>query len=697
MFSSIRSRLVVIVLISILPTLALVLAANLREKNAAEEQSRLRAIYIAQLVAARRAGQIGDAIDLELPEGTTITVVDDRQNVLARHPDPENWQTQQVPDPYFAEIITADNRSSFISSNLDGTSYLYGLTVRNPGAHPEYILVGIPMTLVEASANRTLYTNILGVSLTALIVLLITSLLSRLLFIKPVNTLLHATQQLATGDLSVRSGLSAHDGEFGQLGKSFDQMADALCQRDIERERASLEIQRQKEYFETLVENSPVAIVTLDPDHRAISCNPAFTTLFGYEKDELIGQDVDRLITTDGTIDDAAQYTIRVKHGEKVHSTAQRWRKDGSPVEVELFGVPVMVNGNQIAVLGLYHDISDLVHARREAEAAAQAKSEFLANMSHEIRTPLNAVIGMTSLLLETPLNPEQHDFVDTIRTSGDNLLTIINDLLDFSKIEAGKMGLEKQPFDLRECIESALSLLAPEASKKRLEMAYYLSDTTPNIVYGDVTRLRQVLVNLLTNAVKFTVEGEIVVSVSATPSNDNQYVLHFSVRDTGIGIPKDRRDRLFKAFSQVDASTTRKYGGTGLGLIISKRLTEMMGGSMWVESEEGIGSTFHFTIFVEGRLAGLNLPKMDQMPVLEGKHLLIVDDNPTNRMILSRQASSWLMFPVAVSSGREALELIRQGQIFDLAILDMQMPVMDGLELANEMRKLYEAKSIPI
>ncbi len=462
------------------------------------------------------------------------------------------------------------------------------------------------------------------------------------------------------------------------------------------------ELQRQKRYFESLLEVSPSAIVTVDPVHRVTSWNPAAEKLFGYSREEAIGQDVDLLVASAAAVHhEAVQVNRQTFEAGQVHLTTRRTRKDGSLVDVDLLAAPIRVGDEMVGLYALYHDISDLQRAREQAEAATQAKSAFLAMMSHEIRTPLNAVIGMTGLLLDTALTPEQRNHAEVIHSSGGALMAVIADILDFSKIEAGRLELESWPFDLRNCVESALELVAASASSKRLELAYFMAPGMPRVIVGDSTRLRQIMVNLLNNAVKFTDTGEVVLSVDgeALSSGDagGKHRLHFAIRDTGIGIAEDRLSRLFESFSQLDASTTRRYGGTGLGLAISKRLAELMGGTIWVESRVGEGSTFHFTIEAEEAPAPAPAHERGAPPQLRGRRVLIVDDNPTNRHILRRQAESWGMLARETAYPAQAVEWISQGDPFDLAILDMQMPDIDGVTLAAEIRRFRDARSLPL
>ena len=473
-----------------------------------------------------------------------------------------------------------------------------------------------------------------------------------------------------------------------------------------EQHEAALEIRRQKQHFESLVEISPVAVIITDRDERITAWNPAATRLFGYEAGEAIGRTLNDTVIgpeQEGEGDDVSREASETGRAQRI---TRRTRQDGSLVDVEMLMVALVIEGEHSGYYVIYHDISELQHALREAEAATQAKSAFLATMSHEIRTPMNAIIGMSGLLLETELTDEQHEFAETLQTSGDALLTVINDVLDFSKIEAGRVDLEAEPFSLTGCVESALDVLARTASAKGIELVYSLAPDLPETIVGDAGRLRQIVLNLLSNAVKFTSAGEVVLTVDGRSVEQGasavggRWEIAIEVRDTGIGIPPDRIGHLFESFSQADASITRRFGGTGLGLAISRRLAEAMDGSISAESSgvPGEGSTFRLTIQADAapdaeRTASAAAARVE----LDGKRVLVVDDNDTNRRILRAQLDRFGMQTDDTASPVDAYESLRRGASYDLLLLDFHMPGMDGLELAKRIVELDNPDPAPV
>jgi len=472
--------------------------------------------------------------------------------------------------------------------------------------------------------------------------------------------------------------------------------------RDIsERKRSEAIIHQQKLYLEALIENSPVAIATLDFNQNILSTNPAFEAMFGYRPDEIIGQNCQQLLSGKKATPDDGIESKKVLSGEKVKSITQLQRKDGKMVDVEILGVPMIIDGEIEGTLWLYHDITELIEARRQAEQADRAKSEFLANMSHEIRTPLNGIVGMIDLTLGTKLTDEQYDLIRGARDSSEALLSIINDVLDFSKIEAGLFRLDPAEFYLLPVVEGVAQSFSSRAESKGVDLVSYVEPRIPVEMIGDSSRLRQILINLVGNAIKFTERGEVLVKVVLVKKMDKKIRLRFIVQDSGIGIPKERQDAIFDRFIQADGTTTRKYGGTGLGLAISKQLAELMNGRISVESELGKGSTFwfeaEFDLILDRAVATVG---PDSLP-LENTRVLVLDDNFTSGMTISRMAKDLGCTATAVSSEGEVVPAIHQARSlsapFDLVLMDLDTPCNQIVNTIQAIHKGSTAKPIKI
>jgi PAS domain S-box-containing protein len=589
---------------------------------------------------------------------------------------------------------------------------------------------------LQAKIKQFTEISVAVILFSVLVTYLISSRLLRLITEPILHLAQIAGRVTAKEDYAVRAIPRGND-EVGALVGSFNQMLERIQERDAalqgakselelrvdarthelqlevnERMRAEETLSEERKILRTLIDNVPDFMYVKDTECRFLVANLSVARQMGAETTEaLLGKnDFDfypREIAT--TFYEDEQRVIRSGQAE-VNREEVGVDSSGNVTQVMTTQVPLRdKNGRVTGLVGIGRDIThlkrvqgEMQRAREAAEAASRAKSEFLANMSHEIRTPLNGVMGMTDLALETDLTSEQREYLETVKMSGDSLLTVINDILDFSKIEAGKIDLEVLDFNLRDSLESTLKTMALRSDEKGLELLCEVAPEVPEMVRGDFSRLRQIVVNLVGNAIKFTDSGEIAVKVQVESNEGADCICRFTVSDTGIGVPVDKRELIFKPFSQADTSTTRKYGGTGLGLTISTRLVQMMGGRIWVESEMGRGSQFHFTVRL-GRADAkeIKLGTIAPPELLHGVKVLVVDDNCTNCRILDGMLARWHMKPTLVNGGKAALEHLsaarQAGSPFGLILTDMHMPDMDGFALIEQIRRQPELATATI
>ncbi len=519
--------------------------------------------------------------------------------------------------------------------------------------------------------------------------------------LRSIVKLAKGTEEVRKGNFGYRVDHNSND-EIGVLARSFDKMASDLSETTTsvaslnkevdERRQAEKELHQAMTFQEKLLDISLTGVFTVDTDQRITSVNDAFLDMTGYGREDLIGKSC---LTLDGVPCTTAGCGLFASNGAEPIRKRECTFGAADGRRISILKSAELLRDEEGAIIGGVEsviDVTDLVEAKLAAEQAAATKSAFLANMSHEIRTPMNGVIGMTDLVLDTDLTDEQREYLGLVKTSGESLLGIINDILDFSKIEAGKLDLEDIAFDFQNCVGSVLTTLGVKADEKGIELISNIDPQLHRTLQGDPGRLGQMLVNLIGNAIKFTENGEVVVSAEEFSRDGEEIVIRIAVRDTGIGIPPEKLKSVFNAFEQADGSMTRRYGGTGLGLAITTQLVELMGGEITAESQPGMGSTFAFTSkWGLVKQAEPDDRDANDMLDLTNMPVLIIDDNSTNRKILERLLLNWNMAPTSAASGPSGLNEMRQaiqhGRPYSLVLLDAQMPDMDGFSVAEEIK----------
>lgn len=596
---------------------------------------------------------------------THVFVIDNEGYILTDGTENNNFRDEYITDLY--PVLNNENGDNIYSLDDQQALLINKKITTASGQELGTVVIRTSLSRANKSVQNSTY-NMFIISSAAIALGLLLSIIVANTQIKPIRKIKNATKKIAQGELHTRLSIHRND-ELGGLAKAVDHMADQLLQTTV-----------SKKYINKIIDTMPDGLIMLDEKGHITQANPYIDNLFNLQEGSLIGSDFEDIFS----------------HVDQSPLTNDTNESDilinGVSYPVSISCTKMLNSTNENETLVIIHDIRKQKELEKEREQAlikaqesSQLKSEFLASMSHEIRTPMNGVLGMLQLLMRGDLSQQQQHYAAVARTSADTLLVLINDILDFSKIEAGKLELEIIDYNLRSHFEDIANTMAISAQEKGLELCLDISLISAQNVKGDPGRLGQILTNLVGNAIKFTRQGEIVIQASVTKTDSNSLALHCSITDTGIGIEEDKLDGLFESFTQVDASTTRKYGGTGLGLAIANKLCIQMGGKLEVASEVGNGSCFSFSIILLGsETEKIKLPSMD----LINKSVLLVDDNRTNRNILHRLLESWGADVTEANNGLGALEILDQSpSAFDLALLDMQMPQMDGLTLGKEIQ----------
>jgi two-component system, sensor histidine kinase and response regulator len=724
-----RTLVVLIVLCGVTTVATTVCSAWILDRNLTSEyESKGKAIAdsiadsSAEILLYKDASTVQTLID-QFPDirGVSYVFVANARGEILSHTIAADYFVPNVPAE-MRELAVGDKEGTTEGVKLNGQGDFIDVAAPILAGKAGYVHVGMNRQLIQGSIWSAIQKQ---VAIMGLIFLL--SVAGAYLMVnriaRPLTQLADYAREVANRGLPLAGAadsgpafakIACRGDELAQLAHAFTNMLEQVSAREYRLKKAEEDLRGSEQHFRSLIENVTDVIIQLDADGVAHYVSPSIGPIFGYRPEEWIGHRVLDFVHPDNRARVIVFARQAVQHPGIASVLEFRLRhQDGSWRIVEALANNLLADPAVRGVVVNLRDITErkraeaLEKAKEAAEAANQAKSAFLANISHELRTPMNGIIGMTELALDTNLSHEQREYLDLVRLSADSLLTIINDILDFSKIEAGRLDLDQVGFDLRESLGDTMKTLALRAHKKSLELACRIGPDVPERLVGDVGRLRQIMLNLVGNAIKFTDRGEVVVSVSLADGDgetgrqgdkergrqgDRETVgLLFEVRDTGIGIAPERHGAIFDPFVQADISTTRLYGGTGLGLTISSRLVELMGGQMWLESELGKGSAFRFTArFGTQEVGAAPAPPVQFLDWSE-LSVLVVDDNATNRRILEEMLHGWRVRVTTVSGGQEALQAMRQAsekdEPYSLVLLDAMMPVMDGFELAGAIK----------